>query len=271
MDRRSLISRVLTAAVGIPLLLGAAWLGDPWWASVVTALCVLGVFEYGTLVRAERLFSYVLAAVVGPTVFLMSRPDLQLLSAWIVGAGAIVLLLAAFLPPVMTGNPQQSGVMRRQIGVAGIGWLYLGVAGGALAAMGATRGFSVLLWFFLTIWANDIAAYFVGHATGRHKLAPQLSPGKSWEGGIAGLIAGVAASLGLASWLPFTALQAALAGAGVTIAAQIGDLFESAIKRRAGVKDSGVIFPGHGGVLDRFDGVFAAAPVAYLLLHWWTS
>jgi phosphatidate cytidylyltransferase len=124
-----------------------------------------------------------------------------------------------------------------------------------------------VLSFLIVIWANDIAAYFVGLAVGRHKLAPRVSPGKSWEGAVGGLAGGLAAGVLLAGWLALPRGEAALWAAAVTVVSQAGDLFESALKRRAGIKDSGRLLPGHGGVLDRFDGVLLAAPVAYLLLR----
>lgn len=160
-------------------------------------------------------------------------------------------------------------------------WLWLGVRSGQRAALLAA-GFvvivptalavvslqpPVLLAVLALVWIADIAAYFAGRAFGRHKLAPAISPGKTWEGALAGM-AGVlawaiicATMTGGIHWAPYLA-AAALLGA-LSIA---GDLFESAAKRQAGVKDSGSLLPGHGGILDRIDSMTAALPVAALLL-----
>lgn len=264
MDRRTLTYRVLTAVVGIPLLLGAAWLGGWWWASVTLAIAALGGGEYWRLLRPGDVGAAIALSLGISALWVWVHP-------WPVGIATAAFFAFGVLPPVVSGSPARAGWLATRWGSVVIGSAYLGVAAGVLAGWGFRREFSIMLWLFVVIWINDIAAYFVGHAVGRHKLAPLLSPGKSWEGAAAGLLAGVAAGAGLASWISLSPAAAAGAGAAVTAAAQLGDLFESAIKRRAGVKDSGTIFPGHGGVLDRFDGVFAAAPVAYLLLHWWAS
>jgi len=147
-----------------------------------------------------------------------------------------------------------------------VGAVYLGLPAGLLLRWRLETSFASLGWLFAVIWANDIAAYFVGLAAGRHKIAPPISPGKSWEGATAGLVAGaVAGLLGAPVW-GLHASGGAILGAMASVVSQSGDLLESAMKRRAGVKDSGTILPGHGGVLDRFDGVLVAVPFAYLSL-----
>lgn len=124
-----------------------------------------------------------------------------------------------------------------------------------LLRMGGPLGRARALDTVVLVWVNDIMAFLVGMVLGRRKLAPRLSPGKTVEGAVAGVITAVA----VAHWLGLSPLFGAL----VAVAAQGGDLFESWLKRRASVKDSGNILPGHGGVLDRFDSLFLAAPVAY--------
>jgi phosphatidate cytidylyltransferase len=148
--------------------------------------------------------------------------------------------------------------------------LGIGAVGVALAPGG------VLLIFPLVVtWASDIGAFFVGRARGRRKLIPSVSPGKTVAGAVGGLLASMlvawlyarsvlvpVASLGLTPW------GALGIGAAISVAAQIGDLFESLLKREARVKDSSHIIPGHGGILDRFDSLIFVLPVAYLLLGW---
>ncbi len=134
----------------------------------------------------------------------------------------------------------------------------------------------VLLVFPLVVtWSSDIGAFFVGRAVGGRKLIPSVSPGKTVAGAVGGLVASMIVSWAFARWvlvpaahLGFTPWGALLFGAVISVAAQTGDLFESLIKREAGMKDSSRIIPGHGGILDRFDSLIFVLPVAYLLLGW---
>ncbi len=149
-----------------------------------------------------------------------------------------------------------------------LGALYLSLPALALIWLRALPeiGLVVLLWLLVVVWATDVVAYFVGRGVGGPKLAPKVSPGKTWSGlcgGVAGaaLIGLLAAALGGSERL----LQAAGLGAVLAVVAQVGDLAESALKRQAGVKDSGALIPGHGGVLDRLDGLLFAAPALALL------
>jgi len=127
------------------------------------------------------------------------------------------------------------------------------------------RGAIELLWLMAMLWLGDSMAYFVGRAIGRHRLAPMLSPAKSWEGTFANFACCLLLGLGGASWLGLPLWQAGLIGAGVGILGQLGDLFESSLKRAIGVKDFGGVLPGHGGVLDRFDSFLFSAPWVW----WW--
>ena len=138
------------------------------------------------------------------------------------------------------------------------------VAAGAIAWL-RTGGWGNVLFVLLVVWATDIGAYLVGRMIGGPKLAPRLSPGKTWSGAAGGLACSLAVGLGAAliSGTPFG--PALAVAAGLSVAAQAGDLLESGMKRHFGVKDSGRLIPGHGGLLDRLDGLLAAAPVAALL------
>ncbi len=127
------------------------------------------------------------------------------------------------------------------------------------------------LGWFLLLWTNDTAAYIFGRLFGRHKLAPSISPGKTWEGWAGGAAATMALALGVMghaqAWAGLSSGQWAVLGAVVSVFGPLGDLLESALKRKAGIKDSGAVLPGHGGVLDRFDSHFISAPIAALLLQ----
>ena len=126
------------------------------------------------------------------------------------------------------------------------------------------------LTIILSVWANDVFAYLIGSTMGRHKLAPRISPGKSWEGLAAGTLFTVAIWIGLHFVIdsPVSLTWLALTDVGVSAAAIVGDLAESRLKREAGVKDSGRLLPGHGGFLDRFDSLILVSVVAYYLLVW---
>jgi phosphatidate cytidylyltransferase len=122
-------------------------------------------------------------------------------------------------------------------------------------------------WLFGVIWATDIAAYFVGRTLGGPKLAPRISPGKTWSGAVGGAVGAGVVGAGLALWAGTAAGTVVLASLAVSVVAQGGDLAESAVKRHFGVKDSGAIIPGHGGLFDRADALLGAAPVAALALY----
>lgn len=258
--RQSLRARVLTAALGIPLLLGVLWLGRLWWLVLLAVLVSLAAHEFAGLVAlAPRAEGVVRAAGLGIVLLAAAAPwDPRV---WIAPVWVLALAALGLAPILRAAAPSAAGAVL-------LGAVYLGVPAGLLARWRiepGPAGFSLVLAFLLTIWINDIAAYFVGIAAGRHKMAPRVSPGKSWEGAIAGLGAGVLVAGAVAPWLGLPRAAALLWGAAAVVAAQAGDLFESALKRRAGVKDSGGLLPGHGGVLDRFDGILVAAPVGYLL------
>lgn len=165
----------------------------------------------------------------------------------------------------------------RMVGRWGLAWKLFGFAYCLLPAIsllwireraefeGIGSGFDLLIWVFLVVWSTDIGAYFAGRAIGGPKLAPSISPNKT----IAGLVGGVLAATILAGlWVYAMGLPAALLSlaAPLAVAAQLGDLFESGLKRRAGVKDSGTWLPGHGGLLDRLDGLVPVAVLTALLM-----
>ncbi|REJ32523.1 MAG: phosphatidate cytidylyltransferase, partial [Bacillota bacterium] len=139
------------------------------------------------------------------------------------------------------------------------------------AAQGRAVGLALSALPVVVTWLCDTAAYFAGLRWGRHRLARALSPAKSVEGALAGLAAGAAGGAVVALWLPWSPAGGAAAGLLIAAAAQAGDLLESAVKRTAGVKDSGRLLPGHGGVLDRFDALLAAVPAAYLAAAVWLA
>jgi phosphatidate cytidylyltransferase len=249
-----LAARLATAAVLILGLLAALlFLPREWLAGVVAAVVALAAFEWARLCRlsehAARL--YAAAAVTAYLILFYESADRIVFAA----AAAYWLLVA--VPWLLRGVAP-----RHAPALAVAGFLILVPAGLAMVSLRPTQ---VLLVIGLVSIA-DSAAYFAGRAWGRHKLAPAISPGKSWEGAIAGLVAGLAYAIicaavsDEAAWLPY------MGGAALLVVMSIfGDLFESAAKRQAAVKDSGSLLPGHGGVLDRIDSATATLPLAAFL------
>jgi len=255
----------MTAVIGGAVFLAAAWAGGVWWVAIMAILAVLAAVEYAGLhaqVAAARhaIPTGAVLAVLLTAAGLWTEQVLLMLGAVVFFGGVLPWLVRGMDPHRWT---QPAWLVLIQ-GIA-----YVGVPLGVLARWRLQGAFDEVLWLFIIVWAGDIAAYFVGLLLGRHKMAPKVSPGKSWEGAVAGLGAGGLA--GLLAGPVFGLAPAAAIGLGAitSIAAQIGDLFESALKRRTGVKDSGGLLPGHGGVLDRFDAVLFAVPVAYLFLRLW--
>jgi phosphatidate cytidylyltransferase len=130
----------------------------------------------------------------------------------------------------------------------------------------APEGWAYVLFTIIVTWASDTGAFFAGTRFGRHKLAPSISPGKTWEGVGGGIILAMIAGIALGGWLGLPMVWRVIIAVLISLAAVVGDLFESALKRHAGLKDSGTLLPGHGGVLDRFDSLFLTAPLVYYIL-----
>jgi phosphatidate cytidylyltransferase len=190
-------------------------------------------------------------------------------------AAAMVLVILNFsiwealIPAIFATFFSVAACLRRKLPY----WFPFGVPYAIVPVLAITslRGDSIsglwaIVYLFAVVWATDISAYFVGRAFGGPKLAPRISPNKTWSGALGGAAAGVCAGIGVAAWRgnPDVALYGTIALA-LTLAAQGGDLFESHVKRRFGIKDSGTIIPGHGGVMDRVDGLVAAAVMLYLI------
>ena len=148
------------------------------------------------------------------------------------------------------------------------GWLYMIVGAGSLYWLRSdpVAGLIDVLFLLVVVWSSDIGAYLAGRLIGGPKLAPAISPGKTWSGAVGGLVCAMGVGLLVSRAVaPGPVVHALIVGAGLSVAAQLGDLLESALKRHFGVKDSSRLIPGHGGVFDRLDGVLAAAPVALVL------
>jgi len=258
--RSNTLARVLTALVLIPLVLVLVVWAPRWlFSAIVTLVAVATLREYLALAAQSGLgplawFSYAATAVLVFWAPLAESPALLVLMA---------LALAA--RPVRSLEKALPGAAASVLGV-----LYVGLPLAMLSDL--RRLFDGPRWVIYVLaltWVSDTAAYFGGRIFGRHKLAPRISPGKTWEGAVASLAASLAFGMAYLAWMrPEMGLAwSGSISAAVNIAGQAGDLAESAIKRGAGAKDSGSILPGHGGLLDRIDALLFAVPALWYILN----
>lgn len=258
-------TRVLTAIVLIPLFLGALFLlSDEFWAAATLTMTMVACREWAKLAGFQKTLAY----VYPPLTFVLSLAILWLIHSdasrilYFYGASAIFWFMVAPSWLAFGWHVKNPAIM------ALAGWIVLIPTWLALIDL-RLHGAWLLLGVMAVVWIADTAAYFSGRKFGEHKLAPTISPGKSWEG-VAGATAAVAIYATILIFTdstdsiavdPFWVFVSTLLLLGFSI---IGDLFESAIKRNAGLKDSGNILPGHGGILDRIDSLTAALPLAAL-------
>jgi phosphatidate cytidylyltransferase len=260
---RNLAERLGTALVALPLVLAALLLGPPWLAVAILAIALgVGLAEFFALVAARGIRPMpVVGALLAAAFF-----------ADVAGPGRTELPLAPLAALVMLVAMLRRGPDQDAVGAGAatlLGALYLGVLGGTLGALRLRPpveegGQRIVLLLAILILA-DTFAFFVGHALGRRRLAPSISPAKTVEGALGGLAGGVLGALLVQRLLLAELPPLHAAGLGVAVSAMgiAGDLEESLLKRWAGVKDSGRFFPGHGGMLDRLDSLLFGAPVLY--------
>lgn len=256
-----LVSRIVVAALLLPVVLGAVWLGGWWLVSLGLVGGLLAFHELSVMARPLR--PLVLAGFAGLVLAILG---VQLGGpVWLLGAllATVALAFALFLvSPV-----RQSATVSFAVTLLGVAWI-----GGGLGHLLLVRdiphdGRLLIFTVLFVVFADDTAAFFVGRALGRHKLAPTISPGKSWEGFVGGTIVAVAVAFFALYEQDVLEIWESLAfGLAVALASTLGDLFESAVKRDLGVKDSGTLLGGHGGVLDRVDSLLWAGPAAYFAL-----
>jgi phosphatidate cytidylyltransferase len=307
--------RVLTGALGIPVVLGAVWFGG-WAFFLFMCLVIVGaMLEFYWICEAKGarphkligvVFGVLLAfaffhgvsdllpgfGAIGPDDDVAARTMMNaigsLLMRFLLPVGIIAIAVIATLIAEMRRDDASPIVNNA---TTALGLVYVGLflatlvgirqlfttdpTGGLLLGLDATElagnpaGAYMVIATLVTIWICDSAAYYVGRAMGRNRMAPRISPKKTWEGGIGGAVFAVASMVGFKYWLlDFLSLGDAIAlGLVVGVLGQVGDLAESHVKRDAGVKDSSQLIPGHGGVFDRFDSLMFVAPVVYLYLN----
>ena len=254
-DSRNLVTRMAAALVLAPVAIVCAYVGGWLWITLVT-LAAIGLFvEWLMLTCAERNVGVTVSGIVA---LVLATP---FLAVGRVEAALVVLGLGLIAVAVRSSAPRLWMIA---------GYFYAATAQLAAVVVRLDReaGLSALILVLLVVWATDIGGYFAGRAIGGPKLWPRVSPKKTWAGAVGGfaaslVVAALFAAFGVAKLLPMLLL-----GAVLSIASQFGDLFESAVKRHFGVKDSSHIIPGHGGLMDRLDGLVAAIVLAAIFGFW---
>ena len=269
-ERRRLILRFASGAIGIPVLAAAIWAGGVWLSILVGAVAALGALELCGMARRAGMRPAPLVAVV-----------------WSLSPVAAAHIVSADLSTEFT--------FRALVGIAAfaylvwqvhharerLGWRSWAITAGVAMYTGGLLAFAPLLrgldqgmeWVLLVIlvtFANDTSAFFIGRRFGRRPLAPRISPGKTWEGSAGGMTGAIGACVALSAimGLALPTAQAVILGTLLAIVGQLGDLLESRLKRQTGVKDSGWAVPGHGGLMDRMDSIVFNLAVMYYFLIW---
>jgi phosphatidate cytidylyltransferase len=256
--------RILTAVVGLPLLIAIIWFGEPWFTLLIATMAGLASWEFyriasGLKVQPITYFgiAWVLLIIISP-----HCPYPATLPFLITSAIVISLIWLLFRRPREQAFTNWAWTMA---GILYIGWML----SYWVQLRNLEVGKELVFLAMFTTFASDTSAYFVGRAWGKHALAPSISAGKTWEGTAGGLFASIVAApiIKLIFSLPFSYWQIALVGLIISIFAQLGDLVESLLKRNTGVKDTGKLIPGHGGVLDRVDSLIFTGVIIYYLVE----
>jgi phosphatidate cytidylyltransferase len=274
--------RVLTAAILIPIVAGAIWWGPPWLVAVLCTFCALAaLLEFFSIaahqgVQAYRLWSCLAAAgIVADQWYASRQASISRIGDLLDRSPRISLEMVLFgfvlgVAGISIASRRALSEVLPSISVSAAGLLFVVLPFSAVVRLDGVDvlGPQMLLFTVVLVWAGDTAAYFVGRGIGRWKMTPQISPNKTWEGAAANVLAALFVAALFGYWMkipPAHMLGMAVAG---SVAGQVGDFFESTWKRGAGVKDSGSIIPGHGGMLDRIDSLILAAPAVWYYFQW---
>lgn len=260
--------RIITAALGVPVVIAAIWCGHPWFGIFLSAVTLTGVFEFYRVAGLNPKHPLIYLGLVWALALLWNAHYPGTKTMPMVTAGIMLTSLILLL----SYSPRERAFRDWTWVVAGalyVGWML----SHWLDLRALPQGRELVLLAMLATFANDTAAFFIGRKTGKRKLAPTISPTKTWEGAIGGAIGAISGALLIAKILDllftfaFNYWQILILGFIISVFAQLGDLAESLFKRNMKVKESGALLPGHGGVLDRFDSViFVGVAVYYYLI-----
>lgn len=253
--------RVISALIGVPILIAIVYFGNFILAASLLVLILLGILEFQKFIINAG-YQQMLTMIIIGQVFMA----LAVFNQWRLWSSLSVLLIFILLVFQCLIKFPRYGFVDLSLNLFAsiyIGWTLQHL----MLLRNLAEGFFLLMFLFLVIWATDIGAFFAGSFWGKHKLAPLVSPNKTMEGSLGGLVLSLIVAIIFNSFFKLFSLPIILVLAlSLSSVGQIGDLFESALKRLAQVKDSGKIIPGHGGILDRFDSIILATPVYYYLL-----
>jgi phosphatidate cytidylyltransferase len=262
--------RLVSILLAAPVVIACVWYGGVPFLLLTLLLALISVNEFYQMMQKR---SFHPAYYVGNffTIFFIVFAFFALKKNWepahsaiLTGAVSITLVAGLFL--------RRTKDVIVDVAVTLLGMVYVGWFFSYLLFVRSLTDHGAFLFFLIaTVWATDISAYLVGTVFGRHKLNPEISPKKTIEGAAAGLLVGIAAGIIFAQFIEMEMWHAVFLGALVSVLAQVSDLVESMIKRDVGVKDSGAVLPGHGGILDRMDSFILAAPVLYYYVVWFVG
>ena len=270
--------RIITSLWFVPLLVIVVWFGgEPGFTALMVIFGILAALEFYRMVAMSKAPPLTYFGLIWTALFILSRNSelLAILESYLKPVPVTPLLLtAAVVPPLLwlLSRRQKEGAFTTWAwtiaGILYVGWLLSHL----VALRGLDAGRNWVFFALFTTWASDTTAFFIGRKLGRHKLAPNISPGKTWEGATGGILGAIIVSIlfftATPFHLPLTYWQAIPLSILVSIFGQVGDLVESLLKRNMGVKDSGKLMPGHGGVLDRMDSIIFAGIVVYYYVIW---
>ena len=273
-----LAQRILSAVILIPIILASIWFGDPWFTLLIGVIALLGVIEFYRLAAQKGWRPFTIFGIIWTllSIYCAHRGGIHI--PLLLGGAVIISFLWFIFRRFVSGSDTEQALAEGVWTLAGI--IYVGWLLGVWILLRRSFGWEWVVLAIFSTFAVDTCAYFIGRALGRHKLAPTISPGKTWEGAIGGLFGGLAATVALAVILgligegyprqalamPISYANAIILGLSIGVVAQLGDLAESKIKRTVGVKEAGNLIPGHGGVLDRLDSVVFTGVVVYYCL-----
>jgi len=274
-------TRILTAAVLIPLVIAAIWWGPNWLIAIITAaVAILALREFLAIAARMDLPSYglwtcfVAVGIVAQQYYAARQASIATLGQLLDRSPRINLELVLFVALlgyaiIALGSRSLAEVLPAlSVSVAGLIFVVLPFSTVVRLHGVDVIGPRLLLFTVVLVWVGDTAAYFAGRSVGHWRLAPTISPHKTWEGAVANFLGALFVAVVFGYWNRIAPWHMLTMGAIGSVAGQIGDLFESAWKRSAGVKDSGTILPGHGGMLDRIDALILAAPAVWYYFEW---
>jgi phosphatidate cytidylyltransferase len=280
-----MIARIVTALILLPTVVALVWYGPPALlagiAAIVAILALIEFLKLGELsaMRGFQNWTICCAAGIFGVQYAAGLSSVHTFDSGVTlnrpffgGVFSLDLVLIVFLlgsAAIVLGMKRPLHESLPAIGTSSAGLLFVALPFSYLVRLDEveTRGRQLVLFTLCLVWAGDIVAFFVGRSFGRVKLAPALSPKKTWEGAVGNVVASLAVGYGFARWMQADVLTMLLIAGAANIAGQAGDLLESSYKRGASVKDSGGLLPGHGGMLDRVDALILAAPVVWALFQ----